>query len=285
MTIKELLEQLRSLGIASPAIPEKTLKRWAFTEKIISRPAPALQKGPGQTADWTEEALEEAAAVWAVRHNERGARVTAEMARIVKFWARNACSGWVTYKIPPLTRSPEGVMDLKHTDIELQFGPERLPKPDGSDAIDLFSGRDRKDKVAFLSHLVVKWIATVAKVQFTRQQGQLARDAGKHPRYLWPLEKSAIVVVHYHCSRIEGARYLDGKAAIGRRCQFDFLKIGGESNTGDEVFLSEYDADLKISIDPRIYLVNSIRFDAPSLDSLKMTVERCQESNGDMSAL
>jgi hypothetical protein len=285
MTINELLEQLKKLGINNPAIPEKTIKRWAFTEGIISKPTPAQAKGRGQAADWPEEALEEVAAVWAVRHNEKGARITAEMAKIIKSCVRNVYCGWAVYKIPPVTRSPEGIVEIQYTDIDLQFAPEGIHRPDGSDAIDLFPGSNKKDRVTFLGDLIVKWIATVAKVRHTREQELWARQAGKSSYYVWPFERGAVVTVGYRCTPLEGGRDQDGQRAISQYCEFNSLKIGGESDGEDKIFLFEYNIDLECGIDPRIYIANNISFNAPSLSSIKRMLDDSKKATADLKEL
>jgi len=65
MDITELITRLHDLGVD---IPTYTIKRWAFTENVIPQPKQPKLQGRGYASNWSEEALEEAAAVWAMRY-------------------------------------------------------------------------------------------------------------------------------------------------------------------------------------------------------------------------
>ena len=253
MKANEIVTWLKEFLIDGETIPVKTLKRWAV-EGIITKPAPSRLKGPGQAANWQEEALEEAAAVWAVRHNEAGVRVTTKMIEVIKDQVTNVLSaGFAIYKIPPVMRSLDWFREVEPAEIELQFAPEAIPKPDGSDAVLLFPGNSTKERVELLDSLIVKWIATVAKIQFTRWQYEIARESGMEPSFRWPTT-GAVVVVHYRCTPIQAAG-TDRPPSSGRRCWFEGLKIGGEADR-DKIFLTDNGTDT------RILLARGVRFAA-----------------------
>jgi hypothetical protein len=254
MKANEIVTWLNKFGVVGETIPVKTLKRWAL-EGIIAKPSPAKLKGPGQAANWPEEALEEAAAVWAVRHNDAGVRVTTEMIEVIKDQVTNVLStGFAIYKIPPVMRSLDWFREVEPTEIELQFAREAIPRPDGSDAVLLFPGNSTKERVELLDSLIVKWIATVAKIQFTRWQHEVALENGMKPRYRWPTT-GAVVVVHYRCTPIQAAGK-DRSPSLGRRrCWFEGLTIGGTADR-DRIFLTEN------GIETRILLARGVRFAA-----------------------
>jgi len=70
MELEELQSQLRELGVD---IPQNTLKRWGY-DGLIPRPERYKHgKGSGKkgrAASWSEDAVTDAAAVWAIRHNK-----------------------------------------------------------------------------------------------------------------------------------------------------------------------------------------------------------------------
>ena len=284
---EQLLERLKTLGVKET--PIDTLQRWANegsipkyttyykrTEKLQGR-RPTTEKGkkkreekkkklgigrPGRYSAWPPETVEEAAAVWAVRHKEKenGVRITAEMIKIIKEMASHVYHGYAIYTIPPFMRvhSEVSCSVVSHTDIQLQFAPPRISRPDGSDAILLFPGRDKKDKVALLDSLIVKWIAAIAKVRYTRDQEELARQAGRSSFYVWPLERKAVVDVLYRCTPIE-ATGINKQPITVSSCQFERLLVGGETDTdSDRIFLVEN------GVDTRILLAHSINFNTPT---------------------
>ena len=261
MTIKELLEQLKKLGIKNPAIPERTIKRWAFTEGIISKPTPAELKGPGQTADWPDEALEEAAAIWAVRHNERGVRIKADMAEIIKDLALSVWTGWAVYSATPVCQSPpEGVPRI---DTQPQFASEGITRSVGSEVISLFPGRDKKDKVSFLDDLTIKWIATVVKVRYAREQGKSCH-----------LNQRAVVVLRYRRALQKERRYQDGRLMllIGY-VQLHQVLIGAESDRGDRVIIFENDVYPHILLERDIN-IRAYDYAPPTLDNVMQSIRR-----------
>jgi hypothetical protein len=213
----------------------------------------------GRVSEWPEEALEQAVAVWAVRHYKKGIRITAEMVKVVKQAVSYVYSGgFPFYKIPPIFRSPDGVAKVSYQDIGMQFAPEAIWRPDGSDAISLFPGPEKEDRVKLLDNLVIKWIATIAKVRYTRTQELWARQAGNSSHYVWPLEQGATVVLEYHRrTPLEGGRYQDGKPVIASHTQLNRIIVGGQSDNGDRIFIFEN------GIDTRILLAANIGFHIP----------------------
>jgi hypothetical protein len=280
MNSEQFVKRLAEFGIT---IDKEKLRRWSNQELIPpyethyqprrrkkGRPPNEAEKEGriiekarlGRVSEWPEEALEQAAAVWAVRHNERGVRITAEMVKVIKQAVSYVYSGaFPIYMIPPIFRSPEGIAEVSYQDIGMQFAPEVIGRPDGSDAIDIFPGPKKEDRVKFLDDLIIKWIATIAKVHYTRTQELWALRAGRSSHYVWPLEKNAVVIFRYQRKRIEGGRGQNGQPVVGWRIQipkFNHLMIGGDVEDGpDKILLFEND------VDTRILLANNISFHIP----------------------
>jgi len=268
MKLITLIERLNRLGVEK--ISKSTVKRWAFDEKMITMPVDMhgnkYKGGRERATNWPEEALEEAAAVWAVRRNQRGARITVEMVKIIKNLALCVWTGWPIYRAAAVCKSPpEGV---PYIDIQPQFASEGITGSVESGVISLFPGRDKKDKVRFLDDLVVTWIATVAKVRYARSQEESARQQGRSFQYKSPLEKGAIVVLEFRRTMQKDQSYQDGRPVV--YIGYVLLKqimFGAESDRDDKIILSEN------SIDTEVLLERDINFDAydgtpPTLDQI-----------------
>jgi hypothetical protein len=276
MDSEQFVKRLTEFGIT---IDIEKLRRWSNQELISSyethyqprrkkkgRPPNKAEKERriikkarlGRVSEWPEEALEQAVAVWAVHHYKKGIRITAEMVKVVKQVVSYVYSGaFPLYKIPPIFRSPEGFAEVSYRDIGMQFAPEAVGRPDGSDAISLFPGRKKEDKVKLLDDLVIKWIATIAKVRYTRTQELWARQAGKSSHYVWPLEKGATVLLEYRRTLLEGARDQYGQPVVAKCIQLNRITAAGMSDGGDVIFIYEN------GIDTRILLAANISFNIP----------------------
>jgi hypothetical protein len=248
MRIEELQKRLSDVSVE---ISEKTLRRWGKDGIIKDHKKNLPGTGRGHYEDWPEKALEEAAAVWALLHCRKG--ITTNMIKTVEEWASLVgLGGFALFIIPPVMRSRKGVREIKYTDIKLQLVPPDIIAPDGSNEIEKFPGKNREEKVQLVDELIKKWIATVAKVQYTRKQEQLARKAGKSSYHKWPLHHGAIVIVMH--------RRVDQPGSRSWFWQFESLKIGGRTERGepDTILLFER-ADGK-ETDTRKLLAENISF-------------------------
>jgi hypothetical protein len=265
MHIEELREQLQEMGVN---VSEKTLRRWGDNGIIENHRRNLPHTGRGNAEDWPEEALEEAAAAWAVFNYEKGVRVTPKMVKVVKQAVSYVYSGaFPSYEIPPIFRSPQGITEVSYQAIRMQFAPEAIGMPDGSDAISLFPGLKKEDRVKFLDDLVIKWIATIAKVSFTRKQELWARKARESSHYVWPLDQGATVLLEYRRTFLEGARDQHGQPVTVPYTQLNRITAASKSDNGDDViFINEN------GIDTRILLAHNIRFYTPGC----MTVQNTQ---------
>ena len=266
MKLITLIERLDQLG--AEKISKSTIKRWAFDEMMITMPVDKhgnkFKGGRQRATDWPEEALEEAAAVWAVRHNERGVQIAAEKARIIKNLALCVWTGWPIYRTAPVCNSPP-------EDIPPQFASEGITGSAGSDVISLFSGRDKKDKVRLLDDLVIKWIATVGKVRYASMQEESARQQGRSFHHERPLGKGAVVVLEFRRTPSEDERYQDGRLVtyIGYVWLRQII-FGAESDRDDKIILSEN------SIGTQVLFERDIDFQTH--DSTPPTLDRIMES-------
>ncbi len=258
MNDAQLVKRLEDLGIS---ITIDKLRRYAAQELVAAPPIryqrqqkrvgkppnPVKAKKDGRIMQkarlgrlprgWPEQALEEAAALWAVSHNDRGVRITAERAKIIKDLALRVWTGWPIYRTAPVCKSPEGVPQI---DIQPQFASEGITESVGSGVISTFPGRDKEDRVRLLDDLVVKWIATVAKIRYARMQEESARQQGRSFHYERPLEKGAIVVLEFRRRPSGGERYQDGRrvTCIGYVWLRQII-LGAESDRDDKIILSE----------------------------------------------
>jgi hypothetical protein len=154
MRINELIDRLEKIGI-SAEIPPKTVKRWAY-QGIIKPPDPARLPGRGHAARWSEDALEEAAAISTVRPllkqlADRSNTKTSFAAKIreIKETARRVFT------------SPEVIHELPHDFV--------LTTPEPST---IYSFQDLATKVVKdnrLNDVVITWIAARAKVRHKKQ--------------------------------------------------------------------------------------------------------------------
>jgi hypothetical protein len=85
----EFTDLLKQIGLTPKKLPRSTLRNWA-REGLIPGPEAYSKEGEqGQYRKWPEEAVEEAAAVWALRNlNKDQSRPPAKMVKRVKFEAQ-----------------------------------------------------------------------------------------------------------------------------------------------------------------------------------------------------
>jgi len=141
MRIEELGEQLQEIGAY---VSEKTLRRWGDLGLIEDHQRSVPGRGRGNAEKWSERALEEAAAVWAVSRTS-GARLSAEMIKTVKEQAARVYpGGFAIYAIPPVVWSLEGVHEIPYTEIKVRFAPEAIRRA-GRDEVLAFPGAEKKD--------------------------------------------------------------------------------------------------------------------------------------------
>jgi hypothetical protein len=169
MDIHELSERLRQLGAR---VPEKTLVRWAYTEGVISRPEQHKEgKGRGKLSDWCSTAVEEAAAVWAVRekwremHSCKKKRLSKDKIEVIKRAASVIDERpFAIYALPTIT-GPLSTQRLDPKDIEMKFVGEDCY------GLDLFPGADNAEKVDCLNKLLISWVAAREKVRAWKTEG------------------------------------------------------------------------------------------------------------------
>lgn len=216
-------------------------------------------KPPGHYSYWPPETLEQAAAIWAVLRHRKG--ITMKMVKIVKKeLLRVYAGGPAVYVIPPMTRSIAEVNEIKYTDINLQLVLGITPE--WSDAAEkLFKGQNKEEKaekkIQLLDELIKKWVATVAKVQYTTKQKRFALWAGKRSHYVWPLDQGAIVMIVHRREPV--GVYADGQKVWG--WQFESLEIGGKTEPGKPDTTSLFErVEGKPAVDTRVLFLESLRF-------------------------
>jgi len=135
-------DRLSEIGISPNDLPRSTLRNWA-REGLIPGPEPYTKKGRrGRFRDWPDEALEEAAAVWALRNLEAGWFLSpppSDMVKRIKL-AANA----ISEKFRNNPKSYEGV-------FRKQYDPN-------GDEFDYIISYD-------LHPFIVSWINSVEKVK------------------------------------------------------------------------------------------------------------------------
>ncbi len=196
----QLVTRLKELGISTKI---DKLRRWSKQGLIPGyeiyyqpkrrrlgrpeNPAKAKKEGRiienarlGRVSKWPEEALEEAAAVWAVRHintdvKRDGIKVTAEVSELIRRVAAMLDeSPFAVYTLPPIT-GPLSTRHIVPEDIEINFVSEDF------DGLDLVPGEDNAKKANYLNTMVVTWITAVEKVRTWQAEGMKASIMEHHP--------------------------------------------------------------------------------------------------------
>ncbi len=187
MHIDELVSKLRQLGTGN--IPKSALKRWAFKAKVIPEPTRVEPVGRGRASDWSRTALEEAAAVWWVRHNF-GFQVNNKMMKDIKRAAMTIYERpFAIYTLPQVTGPLLSSQIAPPEDIGVKFVGDEFH------ALGLFPGKNNKERSGLLNSMVVAWIAAVEKVREWEWAEMTARRTGstKPVFCLWPMGRPACV--------------------------------------------------------------------------------------------
>ena len=168
MKLITLIERLNRLGVEK--ISKTTIKRWAFDEKTITMPVDKhgnkFKGGRERATNWPEEALEEAAAVWAVRYinadierNGKRAQVTPEMIGVIKRAVAILYDcPFAVYTIPSIA-GPLSSRQISPEKIKMKFVSE------GFDGLDLFQSKCDLGSLDCLNSLVITWVAAIEKVR------------------------------------------------------------------------------------------------------------------------
>jgi hypothetical protein len=155
MNIKEVNQRLRELGVE---IPKDTIKRWAYSEHIISRPTKPRLGGSGHFSKWPPRVIKEAAAVWAVRN--RAKKIAAEGGRKKKtLSAKEICE---------IRRHAKGVFVSPCMEYELPPNIT-ITTPNPSYIYDFRALTPKIVADAALNDLVIAWIAATVKAQKKRK--------------------------------------------------------------------------------------------------------------------
>jgi hypothetical protein len=182
LDIDELVSRLQKLGIDD--FPKNTIKRWAFTEKLITQPVTPKLKGRSFKSDWKKDVVEEAAAVWAVRNCGvmKPKALTKKKIDIIKSVAAKLDDEpFAIYTLPPVS-GPLSTKRVAAKDIEIKFVSEKC------EGLNLFPGEKKEDKVNNLNNLVVIWITAVEKVREWMSRGIKAQAAESEWGKLIPAE-------------------------------------------------------------------------------------------------
>jgi hypothetical protein len=258
MRIQELMELLLQLGVI---VSEKTLRRWGESG-IIKDHLPNLPgTGRGNAEDWPQKALEEAAAVWAIRHCGviKPNALNTEMILKIKDQANDVYDkAYVICEIPPIIRCFGGLQPRQHpllfkTQFVSAYGPKEGHKK-MNETILLFPGETEEERADVLNKLVKVWIAAVEKVRYTERARKAGRDHD-----VWPITTVARVRLYLKASagmerdpdgtvlRL-GHRYYRDRSQLEKRENggiLDFFDDG--SNDGvDDIVLYENGIDVRL---------------------------------------
>jgi hypothetical protein len=280
MRINELLKSLKELG--GIAVPEGTVKRWAYTEQTIrDTPPQPVQKGRGKASNWPEAALEEAAAVWAVRHYAKNTtRLSPHVIKYVNEVADHLyMSPLAYYTLPSVVGPLLRFRQIPYEDVTVEFANEEAP------VLKLVPGASSARKKDLLNSLIATWIAAREKVRFSKKweninanpsktQGKiLARTKEKSVEIdaKWPIETPARIYLSYKFDQFEplnlsltgsdGRTYPLG-ATVDRRYLFDRSFIVPAKR--NEVLLLENDVDTR-----KLFIVADASENMPFLEELR----------------
>jgi hypothetical protein len=182
LDIDDVDSRLQKLGIDD--LPKNTIKRWTFTEKLITQPVTPKLKGRGFKSDWKKEAVEEAAAVWAVRNCGvmKPKALTKKRIEIIRNIAARLDTEPFAIYTPSSIAGPLSTKRIATKDIKIEFVSEK------SEGLNLFPGKKEEDKVKNLNDLVVTCITTVEKVREWMSRGIMAQAAESEWGKLTPAE-------------------------------------------------------------------------------------------------
>ena len=138
----EFTNRLKAVGLGPKELPRSTLRNWA-REGLIPRPTPYSKPGKqGRYRNWPEEAVEQAAAVWALRNLKSDRFLSRPPSNTIKRVKFEATDTYETF---------ENDADFHHKIHNRSFDPE------GKEGYYL--------KSYDLHPFIVTWIATIEKVR------------------------------------------------------------------------------------------------------------------------
>jgi hypothetical protein len=259
MRVDQLVKSLQKL--AGIQVPVGTIKRWAYTEGTIrDKPPQPVQKGRGKASEWPEEALEEAAAVWAVRHHSHTKRLSPAVIKRINAVADHLyMSPLAYYALPSVVGPLLRFRQIPYEDVIVRFAADEFP------ALDLVPGKNSTQKIDLLNSLIATWIAAREKVRFSRKWEHVKAHKGKEvPKVLmrtgrrsekinavWPIETPARVCLAHKLIQLEpldlsltGSRgRTHSLTTVDRVYQFNRSYILPSDR--DEVILLENDVDTR----------------------------------------
>ena len=210
MRIEQLVDSLLKLG--GIQVPVGTMKRWAYTEGTIrDKPPQPVQKGRGKASEWPEEALEEAAAVWAVRHHSHAKRLSPEVIKHINAVADHLyMSPLAYYALPSVVGPLLKFRQIPYEDVIVRFATDEFP------VLDLVPGKNNTQKIDLLNSLIATWIvgpgknAVFEKVGTGKSAQRKGSPKGAHAHKkqseeinaVWPIETSARVYLAHTFIRV-----------------------------------------------------------------------------------
>lgn len=197
---------------------------------------------PGIRSSWPIDALEQAAALSEVLKKSGAKNASTDKIKAIKRAAALVYERrYVIYSLPQVVGSPLRDRQISHKDIQLHFVPPNFK------GLELFPGADNAEKADVLNALVVTWITTIAKVQFSTGLEAKLHDVMSEEEIslrLWPVSKPARIILLSWWEPIVG--YHNGEAIEGRNIKFhpDGFLWPCESDR-DEVVLWENNVDTR----------------------------------------
>ncbi len=199
MDSEQFVARLKELGII---IKIEQLRRWSKQDLIPAyqtrfqprrkkrgRPPNSVKAGKGgriiekarlgRVSEWPEVALEEAAAIWAVRNIDSnvkrdGITVNPEMMKVIRRAAATLDKRpFAVYILPPIA-GPLSTQHITPEDIKMRFVSEDC------DGLNIFPRANNAD---YLNELVVIWVAAREKVREWKSNGKMAQvlESGRNP--------------------------------------------------------------------------------------------------------
>jgi hypothetical protein len=182
MELKKLAERLKQL--TGERVPESTIKKWAHTEKIIPAPTGGgkggkMRGGKARKADWSKEALEQAAAVWWVRekyrrmYGEEKRKLSKDQINVIKRAVSVLDESPFTIYHLPIVTGPLSTQHIAPEAITMTF------VSDDFEGVKRFPGTP-EEKTLCLNTLVVAWVAAREKVREWAHKGMSVTYILKH---------------------------------------------------------------------------------------------------------
>jgi hypothetical protein len=279
MRVEELVESLKKL-LGGIQVPVGTIKRWAYTEGTIrDKPPQPVQKGRGKASEWPEEALEEAAAVWAVRHHSHTKRLSPEVIKHINAVADHLYMSPLAYYTLPSVLGPLlKFRQIPYEDVIVRFAADEFP------VLDLVPGKNSTQKIDLLNSLIATWIVAREKVQFSRKWKHVKAHKGEdNPKVLvrtrrqseeinaaWPIKTPARVYLAHKFIQFEphDLSFIGSEGrtppltSVDRVYQFDRSYIVPSDR--NEVILLENDVDTR-----KLFIIADASEDERYLDKIR----------------